>query len=72
MVSVYDLDALAEFDALIEGAESGGIVLDLTDVTLVTREGVDFIRRAVARGADLMNCPPYVVRWIAGEEDEPR
>jgi hypothetical protein len=58
-------DQLAELGGLIEREGSGGVVLDLADVTLVTREGVEFMRRTVAQGAELVNCPQYIHRWIA-------
>jgi ABC-type transporter Mla MlaB component len=63
-------DQLAELGTTIERENTGGIVLDLDDVTLVTREGVAFIRRVVADGAELVNCPQYLQRWIAEGEDE--
>jgi hypothetical protein len=58
-------DQLGELGEMIRRERGGGIVLDLTDVTLVTREGVEFIQRAVADGAELVNSPHYIRRWIA-------
>jgi hypothetical protein len=39
-------------------------------VTLVTWEGVAFIRHVVADGAELVNCPRYIHRWIAEERND--
>lgn len=63
-------DQLGELGGLIEREREGGIVLDLAEVTLVTREGVAFIQRTVAQGAELVNCPQYIRRWIAEGQDE--
>ena len=63
-------DQLGELGGLIEREREGGIVLDLAEVTLVTREGVEFIQRTVAQGAELVNCPQYIRRWIAEGQDE--
>jgi ABC-type transporter Mla MlaB component len=63
-------DQLAELGGLIEQEPPGGVVLDLSDVTLVTREGVEFIQRAISEGAELTNCPQYIRRWIAETQDE--
>jgi ABC-type transporter Mla MlaB component len=65
-----DSDQLAELDGMMERDKAGGLVLDLTDVTLATREGIAFIQRAVAAGAELVNCPPYIRRWIGETENE--
>ena len=63
-------DDVAELGALIEREEPGGVVLDLTELTLVTRDGVDCIRHAVAGGAEVVNCPHYIRRWIAEGQDQ--
>jgi len=60
-----------ELRALIEREKPDDVALDLRDVTLVKREGIAFIRHTVAEGADLLNCPPYIRRWIAAEQGEP-
>jgi hypothetical protein len=63
-------DQLAELGGIMERERAGALVLDLGDVTLVSREGVEFIQRAVADGVELVNCPSYVRRWIAEENNE--
>ena len=65
-------EELGEVVAIIERDKSGWITFDLADLTLVTREGVEYLRRAAAAGAELVNCPQYLRRWIEAEErDEP-
>ena len=46
------------------------ISLDLADVTLVDREAMTFLARVEAAGADLVNCPEYVRRWIDAEQGD--
>ena len=63
-------DQLAEFGAMIGRERPASVALDLADVTLANREGIEFIRHAVEEGAELVNCPDYIRRWIAAEQDE--
>jgi len=50
--------------------ESGpAITLDLDEVTLVDVEVVRFLGACEARGATLLNCPPYICDWIGKERD---
>ena len=59
---------VAELEALM-AAESNHLVrLDLGEVTIVTREAVQFLARAEAAGAVLVNCPEYVRSWIDAEQ----
>ena len=48
------------------------LILDLRDVTLVTRDAVHFLRRCEADGIKLDNCPLHVRRWIDQLEDRPK
>ena len=59
---------LTEIAAMIERERSGPIVFDLADLTMASREGIDFLRQAAADGAEMVNCPPYICRWIEAEE----
>jgi anti-anti-sigma regulatory factor len=45
------------------------ITLDLEEVTLVDVEIVRFLGACEARGATLLNCPPYIRDWIGKERD---
>jgi hypothetical protein len=60
---------IAGLDALLEREAPGGVVLDLAELTLASRDGVDFIRRAVAGGAEVVNCPRYIRRWVIEGRD---
>ena len=42
-----------------------GLAIDLTEVTLVSREAVDVLNRAEASGIELKKCPAYVGEWIS-------
>ena len=59
---------LTEIAGMIERERSGPIVLDLADLTMASREAIDYLRQAAADGAELVNCPPYICRWIEAED----
>jgi hypothetical protein len=59
---------LTEIAGMIEREPSGPIVFDLADLTMASREGIEYLRQAAADGAELVNCPPYICRWIEAEE----
>ena len=59
---------LPEIAGMIERERSGPIVFDLADLTMASREGIEYLRQAAADGAELVNCPPYICRWIEAEE----
>jgi len=48
------------------GRESGGVALDLTEVTFVERDVVNFLAACELRGIELRNCPGYVRRNSRG------
>ena len=52
-------------------AETGGrqLILDLSDVTLVNGDAVQFLRRCEADGIKLENCPLHVRRGINQMKD---
>jgi len=62
------LKELPEVAAMIDPERSDQIVFDLTDLTMAGREGIEYLRQAAADGAELVNCPPYICRWIEAEE----
>ena len=47
--------------------ESGGLAIDLKDVSLVDRDAVQLLGRAEHNGTDLRNCPKYIREWINRE-----
>ena len=59
---------LPEIAAMIERERPGSIVLDLANLTMASREAIEYLRQAAADGAELVNCPPYICRWIEAEE----
>ncbi len=58
---------LPEVTAAIEEEGFACIVFDLADLTMASREVIDFLRQAAVDGAELENCPPYIGRWIKAE-----
>jgi len=64
------IEDMAELRTLFEGGpENRGLVLDLKDVTLIDRGGVQFLANCEAHGAKLQNCPAYIREWIATERN---
>ena len=62
---------LAELDRVVHAeGPRGSLILDLQEVTLVTREGVRLLARLEADGARLMGCPEYMREWISREVDQ--
>ena len=60
---------IAELEALLSAETSGqGIFLDLSDITLVDQEVVNFLRHSETDGIKLRNCPAYVREWIKQEK----
>jgi hypothetical protein len=65
-------DNVSELSALLAAEPSARtLVLDLTDVVLVDRDVVLFLRSCEVGGIALRNCPPYIRDWIAREEEQP-
>ena len=65
-----DSEHIAELESLIraEGNERR-IVIDLKDMTLAGEDGIIFLARCEAGNVRLVNCPPYVRKWIAKQND---
>jgi hypothetical protein len=49
------------------GTNRSSVVLDLKEVTLVSREAIAFLERCEASGVTLKNCPAYVREWVIRE-----
>ena len=63
-----DEEQAVELEALIKSEAKGRrIVLDLKDLTLVSRDALSFFERCEAGGITLKNCPAYVRKWINRE-----
>ena len=66
---VLDIEHSARLQELLATVSSDRIVLDLKDITLVDRDAVQFLAHAEMVGIEIVNCPEYVRRWIAAEND---
>ena len=66
---VLDIEHSERLKELLATVSGNRIVLDLKDITLVDREAVRFLARAEMVGTEIVNCPEYVRRWIAAEND---
>jgi anti-anti-sigma regulatory factor len=61
-------ERLAELQTLIESeADDHRLVLDLKEVKLADRDGVNFLATCEAKGIKLANCPAYIREWIERE-----
>jgi anti-anti-sigma regulatory factor len=61
-IEAEDVKELRELLALeIAGRQ---LVLDLTDVTLVNQDAVEFLASCEADSTMLENCPAYIRQWI--------
>jgi anti-anti-sigma regulatory factor len=64
---VLDIEHTARLQELLATASGDRVVLDLKEITLVDRDAVRFLGRVEMAGAEIVNCPDYVRRWIAAE-----
>lgn len=63
-----DKEALAELNKLFElETDYRAIVLDLKEVSLVSREVMRFLAQSQRDGVKLENCPPYIREWMSRE-----
>src|ERR1700754_4523282 len=67
-----DIEQTERLKKLLEIEKHGRIRLDLKEVTLVGREGGEFLARIEASGVGIVNCPEYVRRWILSEKRRTR
>ena len=59
---------IAELEALLRAETSGRhVLLELSDLTLVDRDAIGFLRDSEANGIELKNCPAYVREWMKRE-----
>lgn len=63
-----EVDTLGELSALLAREAPGLIVaLELSDLILVDRDAVDFLRACEGMGIILRNCPPYIRIWMVDQ-----
>jgi len=65
-----ETQAIVEIRRLFElQTDFRGIVLDLKDVSLVSRDVMAFLAGCEADGLKLENCTPYLREWMDREKD---
>ena len=62
-------DREAELQTILDADAGRTLVVDLRDVGMVDRSGVQLLARSELRGATMTNCPAYVRNWIQLERD---
>jgi hypothetical protein len=48
--------------------ETGKVALDLTEMTLVDRDVVNFLATCELKGIELRNCPAFLREWVTSEK----
>ena len=67
-----EADSLRELAELLASESSTrAVTLELTDLVLVDRDAVGFLRACADSGIELRNCPRYIQTWMGsdGEKD---
>ena len=63
-----EADSLRELSAVLAlEASARAVALELTDLVLVDRDAVGFLRACVQKGIELRNCPRYIRTWMASD-----
>jgi anti-anti-sigma regulatory factor len=50
--------------------EAGAVAIDLKNVSLVDRDGVQLLALSEDSGMEIRNCPAYIREWVARERTE--
>ena len=58
---------LPDLRQLLEAETASNVVLDLTEVSLVDEDVVQFLLRCEGRGIGLIGCPAYIREWMVRE-----
>jgi anti-anti-sigma regulatory factor len=61
-------EQLPDLRQSVEAEQSGDVVLDLREVTLVDLAVVRFFLICEQQGVRIAHCPPYVREWMAREK----
>ncbi|HEV3214220.1 MAG TPA: hypothetical protein VGZ27_00775 [Vicinamibacterales bacterium] len=70
LIGRLEAENLAEVRGLVAAEPPGPIVvLDLTDLVLIDREIVGFLRTCERDGIVLRNCPQYIRTWMEREDE---
>lgn len=67
VIGRIDAAQLPDLQDLIFSEAAREVVLDLTEVTLVDREVVQFLVQCEANGLRVTNCPGYIREWMGRE-----
>jgi hypothetical protein len=63
-----EADSLRELSDLLSLESSArAVTLELTDLVLVDRDAVGFLRECAQKGIELRNCPRYIQTWMASD-----
>jgi anti-anti-sigma regulatory factor len=58
---------LPDLRQFLEGEIASTVVLDLTEVSLVDEEVVQFLLRCEGQGLGFVGCPAYIHEWMVRE-----
>ena len=58
---------LPDLRRFLEAENASDVVLDLTEVSLVDEEVVQFLLRCELQGIRLVGCPAYIREWMVRE-----
>ena len=58
---------LPDLRHILEAEIAGNVVLDLTEVSLVDEEVVQFLVRCEGQGIGFVGCPAYIREWMVRE-----
>jgi len=65
-----ETEAIAELRGLVElYTDYHDVVLDLKDVSVISREAMGFFMRCESDGVKLERCPSYIREWMEREKD---
>jgi len=70
LIGRLEAENMADVRALLAAEPPGStVVLDLTDLVLVDRDAVRFLRTCERDGIVLRNCPEYIRTWMDREKE---
>ncbi len=64
-----DRDVIAALSAALEAETGRTVVIDLSEMRLVDREGIRALAEYEAAGVRLEHCPQYARQWIDAESE---
>ena len=69
VIGRLEAENMADVRGLLAAEPPGPtVVLDLTDLVLIDRDAVRFLRTCERDGIVLRNCPQYIRTWMESEE----